>query len=98
MPRPRRSFCWMWFHSLSRVAPPSEKIALDIGDLAFDGVHEGGAADGAVGADARVGLRVLDPQLGGRGQRGSEVGAESRQAAEGGGAAGAGRDADEIAS
>ena len=27
MPRPRISFCWMWFHSLSSVAPPSEKIA-----------------------------------------------------------------------
>src|SRR5216684_4183741 len=26
-PRPRRSFCWTWFHSLSMVAPPSEKIA-----------------------------------------------------------------------
>src|SRR2546422_6491810 len=46
----------------------------------------------------RVGLRVLDAQLGGRGQRGSQVGAEPRQAAEGGGAARPGRDADEIAS
>ncbi len=25
-PRPRISFCWTWFHSLSMVAPPSEKI------------------------------------------------------------------------
>src|SRR6266446_8435208 len=73
------------------------RIALDVGDLAVDGVHERGAANGAVRADARVRLGVLDPQLGGRGQRGSEVGAESRQAAEGG-AAGPGRDADEVAS
>src|SRR5918996_1569524 len=27
MPRPRISFWWTWFHSLSSVAPPSEKIA-----------------------------------------------------------------------
>jgi len=27
MPSPRISFCWTWFHSLSSVAPPSEKIS-----------------------------------------------------------------------
>ena len=143
MPRPRISFWWMWFHSLSSVAPPSEKIAvvaltslavlqlldeglvaglldqlgdavhrpiqlphlpvgragcpvqhlrrpvgidveledrralgaerpfvvraariaLDVDDLAVDGVDERGAADRAVGTDARRDLGVLDAQL-----------------------------------
>ena len=39
-PRPRISFWWMWFHSLSSVAPPSEKMA---GRHAFDELAVGAA-------------------------------------------------------
>ena len=162
MPRPRISFCWMWFHSMSRVAPPSEKIAgrhvdelavgklldeglvagllhqlgdpvhrafevpylpvggargpvqnlgrtvrvdvelkdrralgaerpfvvraarvaLDVDDLAVDGVDERAAADRAVGTDARRDLGIFDPELLSSGDNRSEIDAgadKSRQ-------------------
>jgi hypothetical protein len=52
------------------------EIALDVHDLVADGVDDGGAADGAVGADAGRGLGVLDAELlgpgGGRRQAGTQ--------------------------
>ena len=39
------------------------RIALDVDDLAVDGVDERAAADRAVGTDARRDLRPLDPEL-----------------------------------
>src|SRR3989442_11083446 len=34
IPNPRMSFCWMWFHSLSSVAPQREEGRRDVDDLA----------------------------------------------------------------
>src|SRR5205823_9422368 len=73
------------------------RITLDVRDLAVHRVDERGAAHRAIGTDARVRFRVLDPELRGRGQRGGEIGAETDEAAQCGGAAGGRGDAHEIA-
>ena len=39
------------------------RVALDIDDLAVDGVDQRAASDGAIGADAGSDLGAFDPQL-----------------------------------
>ena len=56
-------------------------FALDVDDLAVDGVDERRAPHRAVRAQARHRLGVLDPELGGTREGGREVGAEAGEAA-----------------
>src|SRR5581483_5885120 len=72
-------------------------VALEVHDLAVDGVDEGRAADGAVGTDAGDGLGVLDPELGGLRQCRRQVGAQPGQPAKGRAGRRCRRHAEEIA-
>ena len=52
-------------------------VALDVHDLAVDGMDQGGAADGAIGADARSSLCRLYSELLCSSRRRRQAGAES---------------------
>ena len=59
------------------------RIALDVDDLAIDGMDQGAAAHRAIGADARRHLGIFDSELLGSRDSGSEIDAGADQASEG---------------
>src|SRR5216683_2750512 len=70
------------FGAEGALAVRAPRVAFDVDDLSFNGVHERGAPYRAVGADAGRGLGVLDSRLLRPGERGGEAHPQTRESSQ----------------